>query len=232
VRILAGEGRSIKEMRDRVHQLKEVTEERNLTILSWARRVHAEMWPEVQSRSDNLNGLTEAADFLERVLDGGQFFEELAQIREKADCIEAEYRAHYEDLHVRRGDAYQEVIEEISGLDGWQQLSPDIRSREIGPLLRRADTDLDLPAGTVVCRTCSATLNQMESDLAAAPAIQAQVVERIHALVSPHERIERVRLRDYLSGDLSTPEAIDDALAKLRERLVVLLEAGVKIVLE
>jgi len=232
VRILAGEGKSIKEMRDRIRQLQEATTEKNLGILHRARIVCADMWPEVQARSDDLSGLTEAADYLDTILDDGKFYNELPSIKENSARIEVEYRAHYEDLHVRRGDAYQEMIAEISSLDDWQQLSPDVRSRELGALFRRADTDLNLPEGAMVCRTCGATLGQMESDLAAAATLRAQVLDRIRALIAPQERIERVRVKDYFSGDLMTPKAIDDALAKFREHLLALLDEGVRIVLE
>lgn len=232
VRILAGEGKSIKELRDGVRQLQDATSDQNLGILRWAHRVRTEMWLEVQERVDDLSGLAEAADCLDQALNSPRFYRELGNIREYGERIENAYRAFYEDIHVRRGDAYQEIIEEVSALDEWQQLSPELRTREISALVRRADTDLDLPPGASVCRTCAATLSQMESDLTAAPILREQALDRIRSLVAPQERVERVRVRNYLGGDLSSPKAIDDALAKLREHLLRLLEEGIRIVLE
>ena len=72
----------------------------------------------------------------------------------------------------------------------------------------------------------------MESDLAAAVSLRGQVSERVHSLVTPQEKVERVRVSELLAGDLTTPEAVDAALAKLRERLLALLDEGVRIILE
>jgi hypothetical protein len=232
VRILAGEGKSIREMRDQIRQLQSVTDDKNLEILRWSRLVAQQMWPELLAHGDDLGSIQESANTLEDALNDSQFFTKLEPINAAADEVEDRYRQVYEDLHVRRGDAYQEIIEEISALDDWQQLSPDIRTREIGPLVRRADTDLNLPDGANTCLTCSATISQMESDLAAAAALRVQVLERIHSLVTPQERIQRVRVSDYISGGLNSPESIDEALAKLREHLLSLLDQGVRIVLE
>ena len=232
VRILAGEGKSIREMRDQVRQLQEATSEKNLNTLRWAKRALDQMWPELQAHSDDLGTMGETVADLASALQDQHFYTQLLPIHENAGIIEARYRQEYEDLHLRRGDAYQAIIEEVSSLDDLRQLSPDIRSREIAPLLRRADTDLDLPLGASICRNCSATLAQMESDLAAAPSLRSQVLERIRALVTPQEKVERVRVSEWLTNDLSTPQAIDAALAKLRERLLALLEEGVRIILE
>ena len=63
--------------------------------------------------------------------------------------------------------------------------------------------------------------------MAAAPSLRSQVLERIRALVTPQEKVEQVRVSEWLTNDLSTPQAIDAALAKLRERLLALLEGGI-----
>ena len=133
VRILAGEGKSIREMRDQVHQLQDATSDKNLAVLRWARRVLDQMWPELKGYSDEVESLEKAADILGGALNDKEFFANFKLIRESAQQIETRFRQAYEDLHVRRGDAYQAIIDEISALDDWQQLSPDIRSARSAP---------------------------------------------------------------------------------------------------
>ncbi len=57
-------------------------------------------------------------------------------------------------------------------------------------------------------------------------------MDRIRTLAAPEVKIERVKVADYLAADLSSEKAIDEALAKLRQRLIELLQQGVRIVLE
>lgn len=232
VRILAGEGKSLKEMRDQVWHLKEATNEAGLKILQWARDVHDVMWPEVQIFADDPQSFAQSANVLINSLNDNQFFLKIEDIKDGAKVIEAEYRQLYEDLHIRRGDAYQEIIEEISALEVWQNLSPDIRNREMIALVKRADTDLDLPESAILCHRCSATLSQMDSDLAAAPAHRTQIMENIYALSAPELHVERVKLADFFTGDLSTEVEIEESLERLRTHLIALLNEDIKIVLE
>lgn len=232
VRILAGEGKSLKAARDLMRQLQQATSEAGLQVLRRGRQALDQLWPEVQTRPGDEAEVPEAAQALREALDNGPFYLRLDTIRQTAKTIEAAYRRRYEDLHLRRGDVFQGILEEIEDRAEWEKLSPEARARETAILSRRADADLEMPEGERVCRRCGATLSQMESDLAAASGLRGQVLDRMQMLAAPEARLERVRVMDYLPGDLASEQAIDEALARLRERLIELLQQGVKIVLE
>ncbi len=232
VRILAGEGKTIKNLRDEVRLLGEATSEKGLARLRKARRVLFEMWPEVEPRSGLSGDLASAAENLQKVVNDTCFYHLTGEVEQYVECIEKVYRRLYEDFHLRRGDAFQAIIEDISEMAEWQLLSPDIRTREISSLVKRADTDLDLPEGEVTCRTCKSTLSEMESDLAAASIYKSQAQERIRTLAAPQEKVKRVCVKDYFSGDLHSADDIERAVNHLRDHLLALLDEGVRIVLE
>ena len=232
VRILAGEGNSLKKLREQVRYLVEATSDQGLRTLETARLALDSMWREVKARPGDESDLSTQADTLRENLESGHFYAELKAIRDCAEKIEEAYRRRYEDLHVRRGDVFQEIVDEVSGLDDWEKLPADVRTRELAGLLKRADTDLELPHGALVCQRCNATLTQMESDLAAATVLRVQVVNRVHELAAPEVKVERVKVSQFLSTGLSSEAEIDEALAKLRERLLELLRQGVRIMLE
>ena len=232
VRILAGEGKSLKELRDKIHSLKRATEEKGLDTLRWARSVTTAMWPDIQSRIPVDGQFEKIANDLSSDLDSNEFYNRLSEIQINAKTIEKEYRKYYEDLHVRRGDAYQTILDDIAGLDVWQQLPPDVRTREMTVISKRADTDLDLPFRKSYCSRCNATISQMESDLAAAGNLRAQIIEKLTALATPEIQIRRVRASDFFAQELADESSIDDALAKLKEYLMDLVKQGIKIILE
>jgi hypothetical protein len=232
VRILAGEGKSLKESRDQIYKLKRATDEKGLDTLRWAQSVLSIMWPEVQPRLTEDDTLDKAREQLRNNLASPEFFNLINNIEINAAEIEKEYRNNYEDIHIRRGDAYQTIIDEIVALEAWQELPPEIRSREMTSIAKRADTDLDLPYRATLCTHCNATFSQMESDLAAAGNLRVQIIERIHALAQPQVQVQRVRVSKFFTEELSDEKAIDDALAKLKEHLLELINEGVKIVLE
>ncbi len=237
VRILAGEGKSLKDMREQVIKLRQATTEAGLQTLAWARQVLEALWPEVEARlgdpgAGDDGGLAEQAAALRADLTGAQFYSQLGPVQTSATAIEAAYRQRYEDLHLRRGDVYQEIVEEVAALEEWEKLLSDVRARETSAINKRADTDLDLPRGAAVCRNCAATLAQMESDLAAAAGLRAQTIERLRALAVPEQKVERVRVAEFIPPNLSSEAEIDEALSRLRQRLVELLSQGVRIVLE
>ena len=93
--------------------------------------------------------------------------------------------------------------------------------------------ELDLPDGALVCKKCSATLSQMESDLAALGGLFAQVVAQVQKLTTPPEtKVQRVRVSEFFGGAIENEDQVKQALARLQDHLLKLLDEGVKIVVE
>ena len=73
----------------------------------------------------------------------------------------------------------------------------------------------------------------MESDLAALGGLFAQVVAQVQKLTTPPEvKMERVRIADFFSGAVENEEQVKQAVARLQDHLLKLLDEGVKIVVE
>jgi len=86
------------------------------------------------------------------------------------------------------------------------------------------------------CLDCSATLSQMESDLAALSSLRAQVLARVQELTAPTEeqglRVERVKLAEFFTTTLDSEESVNEAIERLRDYLHKLVAQGVRIILE
>src|SRR5215211_7545493 len=79
VKILAGEGNSFREARDKTRRIREALVEKNLLILDHARRVISGMWPVLSSRPEG-EELAGKAEELEELLLSEEFYDLMAQI--------------------------------------------------------------------------------------------------------------------------------------------------------
>ena len=86
--------------------------------------------------------------------------------------------------------------------------------------------------GAAACTTCRASLNEIEADTASAPNRKSAAIQAVASLLAPTERVERVRVASFLSGTISSPEDVEEAIQRLRDRLLKLLAEGVRVVLE
>ncbi|MDP9365372.1 MAG: hypothetical protein M3Q10_14300, partial [Chloroflexota bacterium] len=150
-----------------------------------------------------------------------------------AKVVEDRYRELYEGCHRERTSAYATAVEEIRGHPELAQIPEETVGSVLQPLTSRACEALDLPRGTSSCGTCHATVTQMESDFAALPGLQSQVLARIQQLAGPpRKEIERVRLASFFDVALDSSEAVDAALGRLREHLLKLVGANARVVVE
>jgi hypothetical protein len=180
----------------------------------------------------------EKASELATMLQAEDFYESIEAMRQAADYIFDLYRDLYEKTHKERGTLYAKAIETIKGLPEWVIVSQDPsitqseREAVLKPLTQRAIPDLGLPDEAVVCSFCRATVDQMETDIAATDAFRDQAIKKIQEMAAPGDKIERVRVSTIFTGKLETEEDIDAALTKLKDHLLKLLSSGIKIILE
>ena len=88
------------------------------------------------------------------------------------------------------------------------------------------------PGIVLRCRSCDATIGQIESDIAALDGLKSQVIAKIQSILAPGEHVERVKLSQFFTETFESKQEIDDAVERLREYLLKLLDEGVKIILE
>jgi len=231
VKILAAGMVSLKQGRDRIRKIAEVFTEKGLQILQLARLAAGEM-----GRQFEAHGQAEAAakgKHLQELIESENFFERMGEIQSVTGEVVAAYRPLYEQIHTARAEQYRQAIERIKGHPEWQQVPESMRESVLSPLVSRGCAAEDFPPNALVCAACGASVNQMESDLEALGGLFAKVVAEIQRLITPPQtKIKRVRVAEFLSGSFESPDDVRQAVARLQDYLLKLLDEGVKIVVE
>jgi hypothetical protein len=233
VRILAGEGKSFKENRKAIRQMRERIEYGALVIMQKARVTLDEQWPVLQR-----HGIGDPfdAETLEHLILTPEFYDSPDEVARETKEIATKYVALYSELHQTRTTEFSNAIEEIKGRPDWSLVPADVRDSVLSPLVQRACESLELEDGSTRCRNCHSTVGEMESDIAALSGLTAQAIARVEELTAPPEdagvRTERVRLAEFFVGPLDSEAAIKDALERLTEHLLKLSAEGVRIIVE
>ncbi len=240
VGLLSSEGTSFKEARDRVRKIRQATNPAAISTLQQARSAVKEMWPALEARG--LHGeLRAEVQELEALINAANFFEQLDRITTLAQHITGAYQAAYIQLHEQRAIAFGQAIEDIKARPEWSQLDEALYADVLNPLSSRAcrnekelqESGTAILSGTTLhCRFCHATIGQIESDLAALGGLTTQVMAHIQRIVSPKEKVERVKLSEFFTETLASEQAVEKVIERLREHLLKLIDEGIRIILE
>jgi Skp family chaperone for outer membrane proteins len=217
VRILFGEGKSFKEIRDRVRRIRQAVNPVGIATLQQARSAVREMWPVLDARGLH-EELSAEDQELEALINSENFFEEFDRITALAQHITAAYQAAYTQLHEQRAIVYGQAIEEVKGRSEWSQLDEALYTDVLSPLSSRVckrEEEVQKSGATILsgaaltCRFCNATIGQIESDLAALGGLKAQVIVHIQRIIAPKEKMERVKLSEFFTEELASEEAVE-----------------------
>jgi len=231
VNLLAGGATSLKEGRDRLRKIAECCNEKGLATLQKARLAANEMTTVFEAHGQD--EIVAKGKALLTLLQSEDFFDSMAQIENQAQEISAAYRDLYEKTHTERATQYQDAVEKVKGRSEWAQVPDSMREPVLTPLVSRSCAEDDFSETSLACNACRAGVSQMESDIEALGGIFAKVVSEIQRLTTPPEvKIERVRVSEYLAGSFESPDQIKEAVARLQDHLLKLLDEGVKIVVE
>ena len=231
VTYLATGATSLRVGRERVRSVATSLSDEGLKVLKLAQSAVGEMSDVLQA-----HGQTEIAakgEELRALLVSETFFESMKGIKALAEEVATSYRGLYEGIHAERGSQYRAAIERLKGHAVWEKVPESMREQVLTPLLSRACDELDMAGADPICVPCRANVSQMNSDIAALGGLFANAVAEIQRLTTPKDiKIERVTLSDFLSGSLDSPEQVREAVARLQDHLLKLLDEGVKIILE
>jgi hypothetical protein len=231
VTILAGGGASLKAAHDRLRKIDECLDENGLLILRNARRAAGEVWNllEAKGRTD----LQPRIETIRELLASDSLFDSLSTVKAATREILGAFRGVYEARHADRSEQFGTAIEKIKGREEWTAVPETMREPVLVPLTSRCCTEPHLVDGSLSCKTCGATLSQMESDVAALGGLFGQVVVQIQKLITPPEvKLKRVRAADFFTGSLETEDHVKQAVGRLQDHLLTLLSEGAKIVVE
>ena len=231
VNTLAGGGTSLKQAHDRIRKIADCLDDKGLVALRQARQAVGQMWPQLETRGEV--GRKEEVEKLKGLLAAEDFYESLSAIGAAGKSVSTAYRTLYEKAHADRGEQFHTAIEKIKGRTEWSAVPDSMRQQVLQPLASRCCTELDMPDGSLVCKKCGATLSQMESDLAALGGLFAQVVAQVQKLTTPPEtKVQRVRVSEFFGGAMENEEQVKQAVARLQDHLLKLLDEKIKIVVE
>ncbi|NMC18667.1 MAG: hypothetical protein GYA38_09780, partial [Chloroflexi bacterium] len=231
IRVLVGEGTTLKESCSTMQKIRAATTDKNLELLKNARQVSSRVWPVLESHG--LDGvLSEHAHQLREALASADFYTVLDDLRTHLKPLSKAYAELYTELHTNRNKAYHNAVEAVAARPEWAKLSHEAQVALIGPLSSRACAELDLVAHGGTCHQCNATVSQMESDLAALDGLKTQALVRLQELTAPKEKVVRVKLASFFNNGLESEEEIEKAIDQLKTQLLKLMAEGVKIILE
>ncbi len=232
VRILAGEGASFQDLRDRVSGIRSAVDEDGLALLQRMRRATQRIWPQLQSEGQD-GDLANEAQVLRERLEDGTYYQVATKLNQARVALESAYEELYQARHKRRSEAFSTAIDDVKAHPDWPLVPEEMQESLLKPLADRAH-DLKLPEGALTCETCEASLSEMASDLAAVDGMRSNVLVRVQELTAPEEKVERVRVSKVVGvgKTLGSEEEVEEALEQLRDHLVKMLASGAKIVLE
>jgi len=233
VNVLAGEGASFQTLRDQVAAIRKATDEKGLARLRRMRSAAHQIWPLLKTEGAD-GELADRAQLLQKHLEDGTFYQAPVKLDEALCALEGQYRHLYQERHDQRQAAFTQAIDDVKAQPDWPSVPQEMQEATLKPLTGRAGHTLNLPEGALVCHTCRASLAQMASDLAAVASLRSDVLLRVQELTTLEEKVERVRVSDVagVGKALTTTEDVDELLEQLRNHLLKLIAAGVKVVLE
>lgn len=232
VRILAGEGQSLRAARDELRKVADALKPESLQVVQAARRAVDEMYS-VLALVDAEGDLQERRDRVRQLLGDSELHRKLGELTSETGPIVARYTSAYASLHERRASAASEAIEGLKADGDWPALPEDLQQDLLKPLQARGCDPLNLGSDSMRCASCGAALSQMQSEIDAMPALQSSILERVRAALAPPDQpVARVRVREFFAEGLDDAGAIQLAVDRLRDHLIKLLDEGARIVLE
>jgi len=239
VRMLAGEGKTLRELRDNAQKARVFLSQANLEKIRQARAAAEQLAPALGAAGqDALVG--SAGSELEQLLRSVDLPEKVGDITRLANSINAAYEGFYRKLHRDRFELYTKAIDEIKGMADFLQLDEASQETVLQPLIKRAIKEIDLSPFESVPRNTFATLGELQADIDARPGLQATAVRRMMEILArggdEKVKVQRVRVSDFFTGpkdpQRSEKENIEASLERLREHVYSLLDEGVKIIWE
>jgi len=229
IALLAQEGAALKSRRDEVHRLRDAMSEGNLKTVSQARAVLASVWPTLKSA-----GASECAgdaDSLQTLLATPEVFEKLKDVKHLAESIQRAFDDLFAGAHERRNKEYSAALENLEGEELFPQLSPEDRDAVLRPITSRICEGVKLEMGENACSACRASIEQIESDIAAVGQYEANARRRLLELTAPGDTMTVVKAARYF-GRVETAEDVERGVEALKEDLLKAVSEGSTVVVE
>lgn len=230
VRMLAGEGKSLKEQREAAQRIEAfLARKENIETVQHAGSVvrdQAQLL--IRSTGQDLPSV----EIIKAGLADSELPARIKDIAKETDAIDSAYRARFFERHSRRREAYEKAIEEVKEQADYRAADLSEAEQAIAGLLRRVSQSCELAPYSAVDRATGSTLATLDDDIELLPSLKAGALSRLAQRrdnrKTTEEAVEIVRLGDFLPktqalSDFSDQE-IEDAIEKLRLKLYALRE--------
>ncbi|MGH9427539.1 MAG: hypothetical protein ACRD2L_14705, partial [Terriglobia bacterium] len=247
VRILTETGALFQETRERVHHLQEALNEKAIDQLKQARQACQQVWQRLAPRNPTAE-VAQSVEELKSLLVSEQFVDSLDTITKHTATVFDAYKTAYLDLFNRRTEAYESAIGEIKNRPEWEGLfttttrdgtkedkNKEVADSLLAPLLARRGSEEDKTAVCTGMSLGSASLTEMESDLAAVEALKSSVLVKLQELAygdKENTPVRRVRVSNLFNRPIQSMEDLDAVLEQLRNELQKYIDEGAAIILE
>jgi hypothetical protein len=216
-----GSWAELKEAIQRAAELADALTEPRLMDLARARDVLRRQWAFLATEPDLPAGLSDRAGALADRIAKETFFRELPYIDQDARVIADEHGRRFVAAVDARTAAYRAAVDRLHRTPGWEDLTGDQQARVAAPLTGPLATS---PPPTT-------PIPQVRAETEACAARLARAVEEMLRMVDGN-RVVQVRVGRYFVGGIETPEALDAAIAALREECERHIGAGKKILVQ
>jgi hypothetical protein len=182
--------------------------------------------------------LTTTVEKLRTLLESDQFIDTWDEIVVSTKAVQQAYRVAYCDLFDRRKKSYESAIGEIKNRTEWgpfEASNSSIASSLLSPLLVRVGTDDDKDAVGKGTSLGSASLTEMESDMAAADGLKSSVLVKLQEMSIGSEKkapVRKVRVSEFFNRPIQTQAELDNVLDLIRDSLQKFIDEGAIIILE
>jgi hypothetical protein len=246
VHLLANEGERLRGLVDLLNRIKQHSDEQFVNLVRRARIAAGEMAAVLVARGQK--DIVEARSALVALLASEDIYSSQEALRARSEEIEKSYQTLYSDLHMRRGEAFVAALKELEESESWAKAEEPGRTQAIRELSLRAC--LEAPAAAALaCSKCGAAVGQMDSDLAALASFTEAAGNELARLAKAiagttinttattqvdavERKIQKVALKSFFSEPIDSEEAVNLAVAKLREHLLELVRKKVKLMVE
>jgi hypothetical protein len=238
VRMLAGEGRSFREQREKAQRIRAFLTEKNGKNVETVQHARAGLLDQAPLLLRSTGQVMPEAEIIDSALSDPELQGRVSDLEKASNAIDSAYRKRYAERHRQRVEAYQKAIHFIREQADFRALESSEAESILTPLVRRAIETFDLPPFAAADRTAGATLATLEDDLDLLTSLQAGALGRLAQLRNANketeEAVEVIRLGDFLPKtqpltDFSDAE-IDQALEKLKQKLYALRELKRRVV--
>lgn len=232
VKFLADEGKALKSSLEKVDKINSALSDVNLVTLQKARRLISDVGYVLRQKLPDNSTLQETIKRLEDNLASDDFYDRLSTIIRDYEEIYGVYGTMYTEKHNERNQIYQKLTDSVKGASEWTSLPEDLKANILRDIGSKSCNEIRIEE-SFVCLNCRATIFQMESDLAAKEGMAKNIQKIVDEFVSKDdETIEKVRLSDFFSKNISTPEDFREQVEKFIQHVESLLKEGKKIIVE